>query len=263
MQMLLLRSSLFVGSITILAQCAICNSLMFTASASNPDNGFQPLAASAMFSLTGNQLTIQVSNTAANGGQRYVDSDVLTAVFFSSQPQSLTPVAATAPQTVDAAGNTLCAGACDVGSHWQYATLNSTPYGLMNGISAALFGVFLQGNFTNIPAKLGGSGYGIVPVSYPGSSGTFLEDSPYDKGSTAFTLLVPQTFTLGNIDRVVFQWGTLFSDPAAEGGFFAGPFQDEAPEPGTWVLIPGALAMLAARKKLSRVAARLRRSSAA
>jgi hypothetical protein len=248
----------FAAGITILAHSGMCNSAMFIATTSNPDNGFQPLAASAMFSLTGNQLTIQVSNTAANGGQRYVDTDVLTAVFFSSQPEHLTPVAATAAQTVDPAGNTVCSGACDVGSGWQYATLHSTPYGLMNGISAAPFGVFLQGNFNNIPAPLGGTGYGILPTTYAASHGTILEDLPYDRGSTTFTLLVPHTFSLASIDRVVFQWGTLFNDPSAQGGFFVGAFQEEAPEPTTWTLIPCALGVFAARRRLSRAAARPR-----
>jgi hypothetical protein len=81
---------------------------------------------------------------------------------------------------------------------------------------------------------------------------------PYDKGSTTFTLVVPQTFSLASIDRVVFQWGTLFSDPAAQGGFFVGAFQEEAPEPATWILIPCALGVLGARKLLSRAAARPR-----
>src|SRR5689334_16937589 len=102
-----------VSILTIGTSPAICSTAVFSSLAPNPSNPSQPLAASAIFSLTGNQLTIELKNTAGINSQKYVDTDVLTGVFFGTDPQNLTPVRATAPHTVDTAGNPLCIVDCD------------------------------------------------------------------------------------------------------------------------------------------------------
>ena len=63
--------------------------------------------------------------------------------------------------------------------------------------------------------------------------------------SSTFALDVPSTFTMGSIDRIVFQRGTVLEDPVPPGGsiFFVGT-QDEAPEPPTWGCVGGVLALL-------------------
>lgn len=248
-----------VLGITILAMPGYCDSALFTSMASNPANPYQPLSASALFSVTGSQLTIRVTNTSAPAAYSYLDSDVLTGVYFSSQALDLTPVSAIASQLVSASGITTCTSNCDAGSGWAYQSLTVPDYGLMNGISAVQTPVFLFSNFSTLPAKLGGTGYGIVPQSYPTAIGTALNDGPYSLGSATFVLNVPSSFTLTSIDHIVLSWGTYANDPFGAGNWNYFTADDETPEPSTWILTATAAALLLSRRAIQ--AARRRRSA--
>jgi hypothetical protein len=203
-----------------------------------------------MFSLTGNQLTIELKNTAGANSQKYVDTDVLTGVFFGTDPQDLKPVSATAPHTVDTAGNPLCVVDCDTGTGWEYKSLTTPQFGFMNGLTVTVSPVFLFSNFSTTSTKLHQTSNGVVPNTYPDPSGTLLNESNYAVGSTIFTMVTPDAFTLATIQRIAFMWGTSADNVWAygEGSLFFG-LQDEAPEPATWGLIGAALAALALKAR--------------
>ena len=235
-----------VAGFTIGASPAFCSTAIFSSIADNPANLYQPLSASAMFSLTGNQLTIEVHNSGSNS-QKYVDTDVLTGVFFGTDAQNLTPVSATAPKTVDATGASVCVVDCDTGVGWEFKALTTPEFGMMNGISAVEWTPLLFSNFAKAGDKLRGTSFGVVPNTYP-ANGSLLTESPYALGSTTFTMITPDAFTLATIQRVVFLWGTSADNIWAygNGGFFVGA-EDAAPEPGTWALASAALAIVLVR----------------
>jgi len=237
-----------VAGFTIGASPVFCSTAIFSSITDNPANHYQPLSASAMFSLTGNQLTIEVHNSAGANSHNYVDTDVLTGVFFGTDAQNLTPVSATAPKTVDATGTAVCVVDCDTGTGWEYKALTTPEFGMMNGISALEWTPFLFSNFASVGAKLRGTSFGVVPNTYPGDNGSLLTESPYAVGSTTFTAITPDSFTLATIHRVAFLWGTSADNVWAygDGAFFVGA-EDVAPEPGTWALASAALAMVLVR----------------
>jgi hypothetical protein len=65
--------------------------------------------------------------------------------------------------------------------------------------------------------------------------------TPFDSKMMTFTLTVPDTFSMAYIDHWALTGNTYTYNPGS-------PFQDEAPEPATWVLIAGALACLGGRR---------------
>jgi hypothetical protein len=201
-----------------------------------------------MFSLTGNQLTIEVKNTAAANWRSYLDTDVLTGVFFGADAQNLTPVSATAPKTVDATGTAVCVMDCDTGVGWEFKALTTPEFGMMNGISAVQWAPLLFSNFAKTGDKLRGTSFGVVPNTYPDANGSLLTESAYAVGSTTLTMTTPDAFTLATIQRVAFLWGTSADNVWAYGDrdFFVGGL-DEAPEPAPWALVSAALAIVLAK----------------
>src|SRR5258708_6780041 len=120
------------------------------------------LSASANFELSGNSLTVTLTNTSL--ADVLVPGDVLTGVFFNTV-HSLTPVSASLN------GSSVYDGSIvhDVGEGWQYKAFSSGgPQGKDSGISAAGLGLFgPKGNFYTPPLhqsnpNLGGIDYGIV-----------------------------------------------------------------------------------------------------
>jgi hypothetical protein len=240
-----------VAECTFLAATGMCNTAMFTSMAPNPSTPYQPLAATALFSLTGNQLTLQVTNDAMGGSKKYFDTDVLTGVFFSTQPLNLSPQSAIAERTVDALGNPVCVAGCDVGANWEYGSLASPEFGLMNGISTIQLPKFVLGNFSATGTQLGDAGYGLLPRTYNPSNGSALADPVYAQNSATFAFTVPSSFTLASIDHIAFVWGTSADEIFANGSFLGWDVgtTDEAPEPSTCVLSAAAVALLLAKKR--------------
>jgi hypothetical protein len=223
------------------------DTVLFAGSGTSTQNSPQPLAASALFSLTGTQLTVTFTNAAGTNSNKYANPDVLTAVFFGTTGLTLTPVSATAPETVDNTGAPVCStGTCDVGTGWEYAT-GFSQYGTMNGISAAGFGIFGNSNFGLPSMNVDGVDYGILPSNYPGTLGTSVNGSPFEVSSVNFTLTVQPGFTLASIDRVVFQYGSALNEDSFVGVRFA-------PEPSALLLLTGGLIALAIRRGAGRPA---------
>ncbi len=207
-----------------------------------------------MFSLTGNQLTIELTNTAAPTSRKYVDTDVLTGVFFSAEPQDMAPQSAVAPKVVDAAGTPRCLVDCDTGAGWEFNALTTPQFGMMNGISAVEMQLYLYSNFSSgKQEKLGGTSFGVVPNTYPDSKGSLLDGSGYAVGSTTFTVIAPDSFTLATLNRIAFMWGTSADNMWAYGGegFFVGT-EDETPEPASWILSGAALVLVGLARRARR-----------
>jgi hypothetical protein len=248
-----MKASHLLASVTVLTLAAVpamCSSALFTSVAPNPSNGSQPLDATALFSLTGNQLTIEVTNKATGNPQAYVDSDVLTGLYFSSAPVNLTPESATAARMVDPAGNNVCLANCDAGDGWEYRALGVGDGILTNGIFAVQTPKFLFSNFGATSTKLGGTGYAIVPGDYSNAHGSSLADPVYSAGSATFTMMVPNAFTLATIDHITFVWGTSANDPFQSANLtFFDPL--DAPEPSTWILIPAGMALVLTLRRRS------------
>ena len=91
------------------------------------------LAASAEFTLTGNTLSILLTNTSS--ADVLVPTDVLTGLFFNTGAAGLTPVSASLN------GSSVFYGSIvnDVGEGWQYKS-GISAHEENSGISAAGFG---------------------------------------------------------------------------------------------------------------------------
>jgi hypothetical protein len=184
-------------------------------------------SASATFTaLAGGQLQITLANSYT--GDTPDQAHVLTALFFSGEGSSLTPVSAVA-----GAGSTYwlnnthpTPSTLELAQQWQYVS--------GAGISSAGFGVFgPAGNFTSSGGQLDGSAYGLVSQGYGGSTLDGLKDRIYVQDAMVFTL---SGFSgdVSSITGVRFQYGTDLKEPCLAA----------VPEPTT--LISGALLLLPA-----------------
>ena len=194
-------------------------------------------SASANFDLSGNTLTITVTNTST--ADVLIPGDVLTGVFFNTA-HTLTPDSATLNGSTVENGSIIHS----VGEGWQYQWFSSgLPHGMDSGISATGLGLFgPSGNFDAQPVQLGGIDYGIVSAGdNPGTGNTGVSHGPLINDSIAFTLTVPNGFSLSELgDTIVFQYGSSLSELSITGTDPPAP----APEPASIVLWTAALAGL-------------------
>jgi len=204
------------------------------------------LSASVTFSLTGNTLTVDLTNTSSHDVM--VPQDVLTAVFFNLA-HTLTPVSASLNGS-----SVFYSSLTNVGNGWgYYSHLAGAGHGETNGITSVGFGIGSgHTNFSNQHNSLGGIDYGLLStgdISATGNTGV-KGKGPLVKDSVEFALTVGSGFKLTELgDTVVFQYGSALSDP-----HFAGQLQKApTPEPGTLLLLgSGTLGMAGLlRRKLS------------
>jgi hypothetical protein len=217
--------------------------MLFTGSSGN-------LAASADFALSGNTLTVTLTNTSAY--DVLVPGDVLTGLFFNTA-HTLTPLSASLN------GSSVYGGSIihDVGEGWQYKSFASGgPQGENAGISAAGLGLFgPNGNFYVPPPQqsnpnLGGVDYGITsagdnPLT---GNGGINGHGPFIQDSIVFTLTAGQGFVLTDLgDSVVFQYGTQLSEThLTSTPPITGPHDSPAvPEPSSVVIALTAVALVA------------------
>ncbi|MFN7934371.1 MAG: PEP-CTERM sorting domain-containing protein [Bryobacteraceae bacterium] len=193
------------------------------------------------FSLVGNS-TLQVTLTN-NLMTATSASDVLTGVYFTSQP-NLAPVSASVNSVQNLLNCPTCTNASvDIGAEWAYQSSVSgiLPATNVNLLGAADFGTLgLNDRFgtNNVygSAGVGGIDFGIVGGLSSGQSG--LTGSPLISRQAIFVFDAPNGFNVNSIGSVGFLYGyTSF------GGYY-GTLDDTAPEPQTWLLAGIGLATL-------------------
>jgi hypothetical protein len=201
-------------------------------------------SASAVFTLTGSTLTIDLTNTSS--ADVLVPSDVLMAVLFNTS-NLLTPVSASLN------GSTVFYGSLvnNVGEGWAYNS-GFSAHGMNSGISAAGLGIFgPNGNFFLPGVKVDGLDYGLLSKGDNPSTGNsgVKDHGPLIKNSVLFTLLAAPGFSLTELGNlIVFQNGTELDEP-----FFNGTLQPIS-EPGALaLLVPGLVGLgFGLRRKLIR-----------
>jgi len=199
------------------AQSAKADTLTFTGSSGD-------LAASVTFTVTGNTLTVELSNTATADAS--VPADVLTAVFFNTNGVSLTPTSATITsgslQLHD--GTTVHTGTLtNIAGEWAYVE------GSDQGVGAAGFSVFGSGDIIDDSAPLFNTQTPAGTAGAPpdGLAGGLITgfDSPNGglqnrwllNGTATFTFTFDGTLSAADITDVVFQYGTSLDEPSFPG----------------------------------------------
>lgn len=212
-------------------------------------------AATVSFDLVGTDLLINLSNTSLS--DVLVPVDVLTGVFFNiAGNPALSRTSATSGGST-LLGTTIVNGAgTDVGSEWAY--LNGlSQYGANSGISSSGLGVFGPGDrFDTVgnlsgPASPDGLQYGIASAGDDSSTGNAgVTGNELTKNSVSFVLGgLPGGFSLTDISKVTFQYGTALTEPSVPGGGGGG---NEIPEPASFVLLGLGLAGLSTTKRSKR-----------
>jgi hypothetical protein len=196
--------------------------IQFTGSSGN-------LSASALFNLSGNTLTVTLTNTSA--ADVLVPTDVLTGVFFNTS-HTLTPVSASLN------GSSVFYGSItNAGDGWGFASGVSVD-GLNSATSAsgAVAGLG-HSNFSGANNALQGLDYGILSAGdNPATGNTGVTGhGPLIKNSVQFTFTAADGFSLSELgDSVVFQYGTQLTETHFSGS--PNPNVSTVPVPPTALL---------------------------
>ena len=217
--------------------------------------------AAALFEVSGNTLTITLTNTGdTSGGTADKSANTLTGLFFDLPTGiTLTPSTATV-----AAGDIIQAdlcnpGPCDatttnVGGEFAYATGTWTGHegnvgisssGYINGDSGS--GNFIGPNLDD-PSSPDGVNFGIVaPVTLSNPlviNGGNLANDPLIEGEVVFTMTISGGVLLeSQISNVSFQYGTSISEPKFNStNIVVVPDPSTIPEPAiSLLLVPAAV----------------------
>jgi hypothetical protein len=217
----LTRIAAFTAVGCALATFAAADPVTYTQVGTTPD-GLLPLSASATFNVIGDVLTITLTNTATYNPStsELVPSQLLTGVFWSGTPTTLTTGTATITAGSLLQGSTCTPGPCtsattNVGGEFRYQT-GTFPFavpGATAGIASSGYigGVGNMGgsNLDN-PDAVNGLNFGIAPTGFTSGSGNGgIDEEPIILGSVTFTLngaagINPATA----IQNVYFTYGT-------------------------------------------------------
>jgi hypothetical protein len=224
-------SRYFTGFLAALALLGVSSTANATAVFSGSSNG---LSASASFTISGNTLTILLTNTDSptGGGAPDVSSEVLTGLFFNLGTATFTPVSATTYTNgsiiqTDNCDLSPCAGQTVVGGEWGYASGGASWFsGTTQGIgSAGTLGSHTKFGGTNYEGppngSLNGIEFGIVPDGWTEDQGNnALDAEALIEGTVQFVLEIPTGVTLqeSDIKNVYFTYGTSTSEPKFKGG---------------------------------------------
>jgi hypothetical protein len=265
-----------VAAITVLAFAGSANRADATVVFSGSSGG---LSASASFTISGNSLTILLTNTdAATGGGMPTDpASVLSGLFFNLGTSTFTPSSASvytgSPSGVIQQGSIIqtanctaeaCAGETNVGGEWSYASggaswLTGTTQGIsssgyLNGNTSS--GNFNGPNYQN-PSALNGIEFGLVPNAWVAGSGNGgLDQNALIEGTVMFVLEGVAGKTESDIKSVYFTYGTsagentVYGKTSTSGGTTGGtPTTGAVPEPALLSMLGMALAGAAYRMR--------------
>jgi len=251
----------------LISRPANAESILFTGTGAGASG--VTLNASAFFDISGNNLTIRLSNLGdSSGSAQDSPTNQPTGLFFDL-PNNLTlsPVSA----TIDA-GALLQGSSCNpspgctssttnVGGEFRYNT-GSYPNGADRGIaSAGYIGGSPNFNGANLddPNAVAGPNFSIIaPISgqNPFNPNGGLSSVPVIEGSVEFAMTFSGgTLTAADLKNVSFQYGTNTSEPRTKANGVGGlSTNGSVPEPATaFLAITGiAVAMKRARARATR-----------
>jgi len=213
-------------------------------------DGSNTLQAKVSFSFSGNQLVIDLSNTATF--KTLDPSDILTAVYFDikGNPKLTNPTAMVAAGSVlfqtpsqTTLKTPLSLMVKSTPGGWDYESGGTKSVSENYGFGTAGLDRFAGG--TSSGGNGGPGNYGIVQNEMFTSFSGYLKNNkkstdptPLVKNTVEFTLSgLPATFKLSNISDVRFQYGTSNSEPGFSGTLQGPPtVQAITPEPSSLVL---------------------------
>jgi hypothetical protein len=226
-------------------------SILFSASGTGVDGA--AISASALFDITGDTLTITLTNTALSdnttGGVdagKDVPGNTLTGVVFDlTGNPTLTPVSAlvAAGSIIGTCDIVPCGGATtDVGGEFRYDT-GAFPGGADRGVASAGY-IGGDGNFgsaVNLDSPpsgaVNGINFGLISndPSFVPNGGL---SEPLIRNQVVFVLTGVSGLTLADISDVSFQYGTGFNEPNLD------CCDHDVTEPGTLMALGWGLATL-------------------
>jgi hypothetical protein len=212
-------------------------------------------AASADFSLVGNTLTITLTNTATVAPND--PAHVLTAIFFNTSGAggiNFTPLGmGTSAAVASGSANTVGNYTGDIGGEWAFKSgVNSFSYGLSSSGLGSLFGAGDRFNSNDLtpPDSPNGIEWGIVNAGYVNGDGNGgINDQPFVRDTATFTFTVTNGFSVDNITRVNFVYGTALGEGGGDGGGGGG---NAVPAPAGLILLATALPVFAFRRLIRR-----------
>jgi hypothetical protein len=228
------------------------------------------LSAQADFSLTGNILTVTLTNTASVSPTE--PAGVLTALFFNYQGPGgiLSANSATASgwanyngsfEVVDNQGNGtgVFAPQGDIGGEWGFRSaasgfnVNGNNYGIsssgLSNIAPSDFGSTINGNNLTKPDAPDGIQWGIVNSGYVDGSGNGgIKNEPFVQDTATIKFTVTDDFLLSGIKGTEFVYGTAYG----EGGGPGGGGGNAVPAPAGLILLATALPVFALRRIVRR-----------
>ena len=274
MKRVLLASAVFAA--LGFAGSAGANTIHVTGSSTNVGGTGNPGSASADFTITGNTLTIVLTNTSSGNGTEQ-QANTLTGIEFTFQNTrlALTPVSALV-NTASAPGSIFNSGNCTVPAHCTGSNINvGGEWGLDNGTTAGLTTVdaiasagYITTGISGNPGNFGGSDlngnsggsldgidFGILSSSH-GSLDNGFASIPLIQNQVVLTLngVSGDLANPGNVTGVTFLYGTALGEGSI-GGTCVGACLiipgggGATPEPATIGLFGTALLGLAAARR--------------
>jgi len=212
----------------LISRPANAESILFTGTGAGASG--VTLNASAFFDISGDQLTIRLSNLSDSSGSAHDSpTNQLTGLFFDL-PDNLTlsPVSATIDAGMIRQGDkcdvTPCtSGTTNVGGEFRYSTGNYPGFADRGIASAGYIGGSPNFNGPNLvsPDAVGGPNFSIIaPITgqnaFNPNGG--LSQVPLIEGSVEFAMTVSGgTLTAADLKNVSFQYGTNTSEPRLHG----------------------------------------------
>lgn len=233
-------------------------------SGSGTDTDGRPVAAQAIFEISGNNLTITLINNAPSHLQNDAPGSTLSGLFwnFTGNPL-LTPSSATVASgaIVGAACDSVsCVGVTNVAGEFGYQA-TSFPGSADRGIaSSGYLTTGLSGDIGNFnngaagtdldgPNSLNGINFGIISAAPGFDPNGGLANDPVIQDRAIFVLTGVSGLTEADISNVSFQYGTSLTELNIPGDCIRGCGVTQVPLPGVPLLLgAGVLAWGAARK---------------